>query len=243
MSTIEGFWARVEKTENCWLWQGAKAKHGGFGICYVDGKVLNAHRFVYELNVGPIPVKMQVFHSCENLHCVNPAHLFLDTKNSHQPLVHKKKREEDRFWSKVQKLSESQGGCWVWTGAMIKGYGAIWRTGKNIRATSLSWEMYTGRPVPSGIHMCHTCDHPYCVNPHHLFLGTTQDNTQDKVIKGRQAKGDKHGLSKLTKEDVIAIVSNTTNTNTELGKMYGVARTTIASIRKGRTWSWLTGKS
>lgn len=39
----------------------------------------------------------------------------------------------------------------------------------------------------------HTCDTPACCNPRHLLCGTHADNVQDKVNKGRQAKGKTNG--------------------------------------------------
>jgi DNA-binding MarR family transcriptional regulator len=43
------------------------------------------------------------------------------------------------------------------------------------------------------------------VNPKHLFLGTNEDNMKDKVRKGRQARGEKNGRSKLTVKEVRTI--------------------------------------
>lgn len=72
------FWAKVEKSDGCWLWRGTVA--GGYGQCRSAPKVrVAAHRFSYNLHFGPIPDGLYVCHRCDTPLCVNPAHLFLGT--------------------------------------------------------------------------------------------------------------------------------------------------------------------
>lgn len=97
---------------------------------------------------------------------------------------------DKRFWTKVSFSS----GCWLWTGAKTrKGYGLFYADGKTRVVTRWWWQRLNGE-IPAGMLVCHTCDNPSCVKPAHLFLGTHADNQADKVAKGRQAKGDGHGL-------------------------------------------------
>ena len=67
------FWARVRKTEHCWIWQGAQSN--GYGLLEVDAKRVYAHRFSYELENGPIPPGTEIDHQCRNRLCVRPLHL------------------------------------------------------------------------------------------------------------------------------------------------------------------------
>lgn len=68
------FWVRVMKTDSCWAWLGAKISTG-YGAIRVDGKVQLAHRYAYQLLVGPIPEGMMIDHQCRQRNCVNPSHL------------------------------------------------------------------------------------------------------------------------------------------------------------------------
>jgi hypothetical protein len=72
----ERFWRSVVKTETCWLWTAGKkpaGEYGVFNISKTHGIV--AHRFAYQVLVGPIPDGMELDHKCEVKNCVNPDHL------------------------------------------------------------------------------------------------------------------------------------------------------------------------
>jgi hypothetical protein len=83
------FWEKVgphDDPNSCWLWQGATngiepLKYGSFRLQPQGGHkgTTSAHRFAYELLVGPVPKGMTLDHvkarGCTSTLCVNPAHL------------------------------------------------------------------------------------------------------------------------------------------------------------------------
>lgn len=70
----EAFWARVDKSGDCWLWMGAR-KPSGYGTVAVGGTTTTAHRWAYLLNGGVIPEGYQLDHLCGNPPCVRPSHM------------------------------------------------------------------------------------------------------------------------------------------------------------------------
>ncbi|KTR02531.1 hypothetical protein NS184_15540 [Curtobacterium luteum] len=71
----ERFWAKVDKSGDCWNWQAATMR--GYGIFRIDGGNQVAHRISYKWAHGSIPAQAEVDHTCFNRGCVNPAHLRL----------------------------------------------------------------------------------------------------------------------------------------------------------------------
>lgn len=72
---LDRFAAKVDVTDDCWLWTAAKYPNGYGVFSVAAGQNRLAHRVAYELLVGPIPDGMQLDHLCRTRHCVNPAHL------------------------------------------------------------------------------------------------------------------------------------------------------------------------
>ena len=93
---MERFWARVHKTETCWLWHGklSGTKPWLYGEFNNNGNRIRAHRFSWELHNGNIPVGMLVCHHCDNPPCCNPAHLWLGTSKDNAADRDAKGRQE-----------------------------------------------------------------------------------------------------------------------------------------------------
>lgn len=98
---------------------------------------------------------------------------------------------------------------------------------------------WTKGPVPRGKFVLHKCDHPECVRPYHLFIGTQAINMADKARKGRAASGERHGMAKLRLAQVAKMFELRKKglTQREIGERFGVCQAHVSDILSGQV-SW-----
>lgn len=110
-----------------------------------------------------------------------------------------------KFWMKVEidvstkMLRNSKkwfGHCWIWENIGLNGYGRYVLRQKEYRAHRIAYYLAYGE-FDEHLLVCHHCDNPICVNPEHLFLGTSKENTKDMILKGRlvRERGPEKGIS------------------------------------------------
>ncbi len=114
-------------------------------------------------------------------------------------------------------------------------------------AHRLAWEDAHG-PLPPGMHVCHKCDVPKCINVDHLFLGTHAENMADAARKGRQMSGAARSAvspsgeaqwnAKLTESDVRAI-RRATDPYSAIARRFGVSKSNVVMIKTGKSWKHL----
>ncbi len=150
-----------------------------------------------------------------------------------------------RFWSKVFIMPYDRG-CWLWIGALrASGYGQIgtWKEGQPpISAHRASWILHRG-PLPAGMCVCHKCDTPPCVNPDHLFLGTSRENTHDMIRKGRLVVGFRHKRSnhhnsKLneSKVDAIRILRSSGMSYQKIADLFSISQSLARQVGANLIW-------
>lgn len=97
---VDRFWSNVTKSEGCWIYGNARSQcHKVFHRRPIDGGVIGAHVFSFELHHGPLPEGQLVRHTCDVGACIRPEHLIPGShKQNSQDMV-----ERDRaFLAKLQ---------------------------------------------------------------------------------------------------------------------------------------------
>ena len=137
--------------------------------------------------------------------------------------------------------------CWPWTKSVNEhGYGTtrglIDNRGKSLLSHRIVLEKKLGRSIREGYCALHTCNNPICGNPNHLYEGTHYQNMVDRDNAGHTIRGERQPSSKLRESDVIQIKKALLAgaKNKMLSLQYGVSKSAIYEIKRGRHWKHIS---
>jgi len=148
-------------------------------------------------------------------------------------------RRRQSFWTRVDVRRVDE--CWPWLSNVdMYGYGKAYDPDRKatVRAHRQAWVEAEGE-IPHGLCVCHRCDNRTCCNPNHLFLGTNEENSFDRHEKQRDARGEGHGMARLTEPQVLEIrrlYASGRWTLEKLGQRFGVDTSNIWLIVNRKKW-------
>jgi hypothetical protein len=129
--SILDFWARINKTADCWFWTGAKTLEG-YGM--FSGR--KATRVMMEIMEGPSD--LHVLHSCRNRDCVNPKHLRYGT-------------DQENMLDKVQDGTQPRGSKCYQAKLTDEQVAEIRKIGRTMRQKDLAARYGVGRAIIGAI--------------------------------------------------------------------------------------------
>lgn len=150
---------------------------------------------------------------------------------------------EDAFRYYVPEIPATDD-CIEWPGNRNdKNYGHFKSGGVTRFAHRESYRMHVGAVADDQV-VRHTCDHPACVNPRHLLLGTKRDNRLDMVERGRAREswpGESNPYAKLTNAAVHDIRTRARQgaPHHVLAANYAVSVSCVNKVVQRQTWKHL----
>lgn len=98
-------------------------------------------------------------------------------------------------------------------------------------------------PAPTDTHeAAHSCGkgHLGCVSPKHLRWANPAENHADKLLHGTDNRGNRHGMAKLTANEIIYIRSlKGILTQKEIANIFSISNQHVSEIISRKTWIWL----
>ncbi|MEU8263238.1 HNH endonuclease [Micromonospora sp. NPDC048999] len=134
-------------------------------------------------------------HLCRDRACVNPAHLELVTRTENlrrrdhfgKPLGHLPLA--DRLLAR--RLVDGEG-CWIWTGAKVRGYGVLSVAGRTRYVHRVAYEL-AGGTLGGDLTLDHPCQKPACFNSDHLEAVSRPENSKRAATSSRRRRTCRNG--------------------------------------------------
>jgi hypothetical protein len=188
----------------CLRWKGGKNGQG-YGMFYLDGTKVLAHRCAYVIGIGEIPPLHQVDHvrkrGCRHRDCVNKAHLEAVSLEENLRRAPAGKRSEngerqrkvfaryrtERFWAKTDQFGGPDA-HWLWLAFIdASGNAKVWWDGGTRMAREIAWLLTYGE-VPAGQIPQQTCGRGDCMNPAHMVLVDRKTDQDRRAALAREGK-------------------------------------------------------
>lgn len=150
--------------------------------------------------------------------------------------------EPERFYRDVV-LAYDGNECLFWPFSKTPaGYGSMTNNGGSNIVSRRLCEEINGHPPTPKHDAAHSCGkgHMACVTKGHLSWKTHAENGADMVLHGSSPRGDRHGVAKLTEDQVREIRAlKGRQRQRETAVRFGISGPTVSMIQAGRRWSWL----
>lgn len=155
---------------------------------------------------------------------------------------------------RIRKLSRvDENGCWQWIAnlsgdrrdggkhtqpyiTIAKCYPPRSPKQRNRAACRVSYEVYKGA-IPFGLRVIHTCSNAQCVNPDHLVLGDSQEQSRLMQLRGAIAFGSGRP-HKIMEADALRIRSlvNMGVSKTATARAFDISESMVRYIVAGKKW-------
>ena len=117
------------------------------------------------------------------------------------------------------------------------GYGKLAFSGETIKTHVLMY-MHKFGDIPEEMCVCHKCNIKNCIEPSHLYLGTSSDNNSQAWKDGLQPNAT---ISDSLALEIFAAGKDPCMTHADLGRKFGVTRSIARKIRLGLAFTWIHG--
>lgn len=122
-------------------------------------------------------------------------------------------------------------GCLIWQGAIEdNGYGNVNVGGRTWSTHRLSFKISNGS-IPPRKRVLHSCDVRACIEPEHLHLGTSRQNSREMVQRARY-----RGPAKLGPADRARVIeaAGAGEPQRKVAERFGVSQATVSNIVNGK---------
>ncbi len=100
--------SQIKVEGECWIWQGA-VSNTGYGAVNYQGGTKTTHKVFWEAENGPVPLGLELGHSCHRKRCCYPAHL---SPMTHQDNMRMKTRPRLKLCKKGLHLMTPSNSYW-----------------------------------------------------------------------------------------------------------------------------------